>query len=459
MTPKANFDNGTRTLDFGDAQPVPYSPESMTKARSLMPNLTPVPLGLAPSFGFGDRIGLATPGHIASMRQAAGKIKAIFPQQSIREMTRTQRTPTDVMDDAQFGMILGNWTDITGADADHLKTTEDVDVTMAVGFTFFTIDPSDHVDAHADDYDETTLREKFETVKNDIDWIDQYLGKQIELSTGATIDLNEEACLRAAVKYGRAIKHAVELADYIKKVHDDAGKDYEIELSVDETEQPTTLAEHYIIADQCLIRGMKLVSLAPRFIGDFEKGVDFKGDLDALEKSMNDHAALARQLGPYKLSLHSGSDKISMYAPFSRATQGQFHVKTAGTSYLEALRVVAIHDKPLFREIVDFSRSRYNTDKATYHVSGQVEVEPAPDQITDDKELERIYLECWEDVPQGIGFTNLGRQILHCTFGSVLTDNRFGPAVREVLDQNLNTYTEVLADHFARHLVALQAGL
>ena len=92
--------------------------------------------------------------------------------------------------------------------------------------------------------------------------------------------------MRAAVKYGKAIARALKLGDYIKEVNEKAGNDYEIELSVDETDQPTTLAEHYIIADQCLQGGMKLVSLAPRFIGDFEKGVDFKGDLAALEVSL-----------------------------------------------------------------------------------------------------------------------------------------------------------------------------
>ena len=62
-----------------------------------------VALGLAPSFGFGDRTGLATPGHVASMKRCGDGIEAIFPQQSIREMTRTQRTPQQVMDDAMNG--------------------------------------------------------------------------------------------------------------------------------------------------------------------------------------------------------------------------------------------------------------------------------------------------------------------------------------------------------------------
>ncbi|MEM7011796.1 MAG: tagaturonate epimerase family protein [Verrucomicrobiota bacterium] len=416
------------------------------------------PLGLTPSFGFGDRIGLGTPGHVAAMKRTGAGIAPIFPQQSIREMTRTQRTPQQVMDEAMNASAAAGWEGEIGADADHLKTPEDVDITAAAGFTFFTIDPSDHVDQKADDYDEATLRERFTAARGNARWFDSYLGKSVALSTGQTIELNEEACMRAAVKYGLAIQAALKLGDHIRSVNEAAGKDYEIELSVDETDQPTTLAEHYIIADQCLSGGMKLVSLAPRFIGDFEKGVDFKGDVEELEASLGDHAAIAEALGPYKLSLHSGSDKISMYAPLSRATKGRFHVKTAGTSYLEALRVVARHDPNSFREIVEFSRGRYDVDKATYHVSATLADAPAAADASDE-ELEREYLEFWSEVPQGKGFTKPGRQVLHCTFGSVLTDEKFGPLVRGVLEAHPDTYCEVLDDHFTRHLEPLQSGV
>ncbi len=417
-----------------------------------------VTLGLAPSFGFGDRIGLATPGHVEAMNRSGSGIEPIFPQQSIREMVRTNRTPDGVMGDALNGMRDAGWTGKTGADADHLKTPEDIDRTGAAGYTFFTIDPSDQVDEATDGYDEATLREKFAAVRDQIDWFDTYLGKQVSLETGASISLDEEACMRCAVKYGPALNLAISLADHIKAVQEGAGRDYEIELSVDETEQPTTLGEHYIVADQCLRRRMKLVSLAPRFIGDFEKGVDYKGDVEAVEASLNDHAAISELLGPYKLSLHSGSDKISMYPALARATKGRFHVKTAGTSYLEALRVVAIHEPDLFRRIVSFGRTRYNTDKATYHVAATLENTIADTEIDDATRLEQLYLERWQDVPAGKGFTEPGRQILHCTFGSVLNHEEFGPAVRSVLESHLDTYTEVLADHFSRHLEALAEG-
>lgn len=416
-------------------------------------------LGLNPSFGFGDRTGLATPGHVAAMRQDGSGIQPIFPQQSIREMSRTGRTPAEVMGDALAGAAAAGWTAITGADADHLKTPEDVDVTAAAGFVFFTIDPSGAVDQRADNYSEAELRAKFAAVRGSTPWYETYLGRSFRLPTGTTVVLDEHACMRAAVKYGAAIAQAVSLSDYIRRVQEAAGRDHEIELSVDETDQPTTLAEHWIIADQCRAAGMRLVSLAPRFIGDFEKGVDFIGDLAALERSLADHAAIARLAGPYKLSLHSGSDKLSMYALLSRATSGLFHVKTAGTSYLEALRVAARCDEQLFRRIIDFARSVYDTDKATYHVSATLASAPPQELISSPRELERHYLELWDEVPEGRGFTKPGRQILHCTFGSTLRHPQLGAELKAILQAHPDTYSEVLADHFGRHLRPLRAGL
>lgn len=432
--------------------------ETATLSTEKMVTPQPSTLGLTASFGFGDRIGLATPGHIAAMKQAGGDIAPIFAQQSIREMTRTSRTPEGVMGDAMNALQCVDWTAAHGADADHLKTPQDVDCTAEAGFTFFTIDPSDHVDQKADDYDEAKLRELFEDAKEFSTWVEAYRGKSISLSTGTSIEFDEITLIRAAVKYGKAIQEAISLGNYIKQVQESAGREYEIELSVDETEQPTTLAEHYIIADQCLQAGMKLVSLAPRFIGELEKGVDYIGDVPTLEASLKEHAAIAETLGPYKLSLHSGSDKVSMYQSLARATQGRFHVKTAGTSYLEALRVVALHDSALFRDICNFSRERYNTDRATYHVHATLEMVPSPSEISDDIKLQDLYLERWETVESGKGFTEAGRQILHCTFGSVLTDEKFGTALKECLVQNSDTYAEVLAIHFAKHLEALMSG-
>jgi hypothetical protein len=204
---------------------------------------------------------------------------------------------------------------------------------------------------------------------------------------------------------------------------------------------------------------MKLVSLAPRFIGEFEKGVDYKGDVAALEKSLADHAAIAKQLGPYKLSLHSGSDKLSIYPSLARATKGLFHVKTAGTSYLEALRTVVRVDVKLFREIITLSRARYDPDRATYHVSATLSSAKPADQLADAKALEKAYLGLWADCPKGKGLSDPGRQIVHCTFGSVLCDPKLGPQVKQLVAENQKLYTQILDEHFGKHLDALKAGM
>ena len=374
-------------------------------------------------------------------------------------MTRTGRTPRDVVEAAASGMEQCDWRSTSGADADHLKTPVDVDVTAAVGFTFYTIDPSDHVDGNADDYDELTLRERFAAVRDSVGWFDTYLNRRIALPNGRSFTIDEPAAMRCAVKYGRAIEQAISLAKHIRAVNDAAGRPFELELSIDETRQPTSLAEHYIIADQFRQQGLALISVAPKFIGEFEKGVDYKGDIEELERLLADHAALARELGPYKLSLHSGSDKLSLYPILAKTTNGCFHVKTAGTSYLEALRVVARHDESLFRRVIEVARRHYDRDKATYHVSAEIGKLPNPADIRNVAELEKTYLERWSDVRPGKGFTEPGRQVLHCTFGTILMDPELGASIRQLLHAHKDTYTEVLADHFERHLRALNAAL
>jgi hypothetical protein len=396
---------------------------------------------------------------VAALKLAGKSVKPFFAQQSIREMARTGRTPGQVLADAMRGMERGGYSGQHGADADHLKVPEDVDRTAAAGFTYYTIDPSEEVDPWTERYSFSELQERFNVVRSDVLWFEKYRGRRITLGTGTIIDMNEQAVMRAAVKYGRAINRALRMAQRVDEVHEAQGRPYEIELAVDETPQPTTLAEHWILAEQCLSRGMKMIALAPRFVGDFEKGMDYKGDVGVFERSLADHVAIMEQLGPYKLSLHSGSEKLSIFPALARLTKGKWHVKTSGTSYLEMLRVVARHDEQLFAEVIDFARAHYETERSMYHVSAVVNAVPAPKDVKDTRTLERLYLGVWEDVKAGKGFAQPGRQILHCTFGSTLTDPTYGAAIRKIVEANPGTYTEVLTEHFAKHLEALNRGM
>ncbi len=134
--------------------------------RRALPNLQPVPLGLTTSAGFGDRLGLATPGHAAALRAAlsshpGAELAPIFTQQSIRENSRTGRSPQQVLDDATWGAFEAGWDRPLGADADHLKTTADLDACAAAGYSFFTIDPGDQVDSSAAQADAHELEQRF----------------------------------------------------------------------------------------------------------------------------------------------------------------------------------------------------------------------------------------------------------------------------------------------------------
>ena len=139
-----------------------------------------------------------------------------------------------------------------------------------------------------------------------------------------------------------------------------------------------------------------------------------------------------------------GSDKFSIYPIIGRLSGEHLHVKTAGTSYLEALRVVCRTDRALFREFVAFCRTRYETDKASYHVSAALK--DVPERIGD-QDLERWYLE-----------HDSGRQILHVTFGALLTLGRrpngrpFKDALLDNLAQNADLHRDALQSHLGRHI-------
>ena len=362
-------------------------------------------------------------------------------------MSRTERTPQQVIDSATWGVLQEGWTETWGADADHLKTVEDVQVCAAAGFTMFTIDPGDHVNDEADSTPAEDLAQRFQ----DLPWAGlessaeaccrHYLSHAWTVADGLTLRLSSIALFRAAVKYGRAVAHTVRM--YRRLTEALAGRPFELEVSVDETATPTRVEEHFYVANELRRLGVEWVSLAPRFVGEFEKGVDYQGSLADFEAAFVEHLAVAKHFGPYKVSLHSGSDKFSVYPIAAKHAGELVHVKTAGTSYLEALRTLAVVEPDLMREILDFSRSRYEDDRRSYHVSGDLSKVPASADLADDQLA-------------GVLDTFDGRQVLHVAYGSVLTAEvdgvqRFKPRILAALAANEETHYDILERHLRRH--------
>jgi hypothetical protein len=437
---------------LGDSRPVavegqtvtltlaPCTAENAAALRHTLPFLVAQPLGLRKSAGSGDRLGLATPGHIWAFRQS--DMAPILAQQSMRENARTGRTPQIVMDDATWGVFQEGWRAGFGADADHLKTTADIDLCAAAGYTFFTIDPGEYVDNSANTASVGELEKKVDALPWTV--LDSSPEKLEKALAGQTIDLgafslviSREELLRAAAKYGRAVAHTVSMYRHLVEVM--GSRPFELEMSVDETDTITTLAEHVYIVAELQRLAVKWVSLAPRYVGEFEKGVDYIGNLAQFEESFARHFAVAQKFGPYKLSLHSGSDKFSIYPIAAKVAGELVHLKTAGTSYLEALRAIAVLNPPLFRQIAAFALERYPTDRASYHVSAQAEKVPHIAGLADADLIALL-----DDFH--------AREVLHVTFGSVLHHPEFRRPFFDTLRSDEDVYYQILKRHFDKHL-------
>ncbi|HPG40002.1 MAG TPA: tagaturonate epimerase family protein [bacterium] len=430
----------------------PCNHENADALRQLFPWTAPRYIGAQPSFGAGDRLGLAAAGHIRALKKY--RIAPVLAQQSVREMTRTLRSADEVLDDVTWGVFQEGYTGGYGADADHIKSEEDLRNLVAAGFTGFTIDPSAHLNPAADTMDisalPAALAELFDEEQEISEFLDKYSAQDILVkgkTHSFTLFINDVAVTRLAIKYLPAIRHTIKCFYIIKQVF---GNDpFDFEMSVDETESPTTAAAHYIIANELVAAGVKLTSLAPRFPGEFQKAIDYIGDLYEFRAALADHAAIAERFGGYKISIHSGSDKFSIFAAVHELTGGYFHEKTAGTSYLEALRVICRFDKSLFRDIVKYALKSFAKERSSYHVTTDLTKIADVNKLAD-SDLETLLSE------------NNARQVLHITYGAILTakdkdeEYRFRNHLLGVLDEHEEDHYEILNKLICAHLDALQ---
>jgi len=420
------------------------SHENSKALRKVFPNLNPVSCQSSASFGTGDRLGVTTAGHIRAFKSS--KLFPFLAQQSVRENERTGRSWKDVLDDAIWGVFEAGYTGPFGADADHIKKEEDLLEAIREGFTMFTIDPSDYV-RELSKLSEIEKNEIYQGILRKQD-LSKYLNKEYKIGK-KTLEFDEKTLRDAAVVYFDAINHVEKMYKIIKK--EKKGEDFDFEVSVDETETPTNPLFHIFVAEELKKRDVDFQNLALRFIGDWQKGIDYIGDIERFREEINMHAEIARYFGGYKLSLHSGSDKFSVYPYFAESTRGVFHVKTAGTSYLEAIKIVAIHAPDLYRRIHEFALEVFEKDKASYHVTTDLSKIPDVSKLKDE-ELPELFRD------------NNSRQLIHITYGSVLNakDERgnylFRDKIFKILFDNEEEYYDSIEKHIGKHIRLLSGG-
>jgi tagaturonate epimerase len=166
------------------------------------------------------------------------------------------------------------------------------------------------------------------------------------------------------------------------------------------------------------------------------------GDLDGAPIQFAVHCAIARGRGGYKISVHSGSDKFRVYPAVGKLTGMRLHLKTAGTSWLQAVRVIARTDAPLFRRMLTRAIAFFPEAAKLYHVSTNLSKIPGADTMSDG-ELES-YLDSRDS-----------RQLLHICYGGLLED----PSIRKDLFSTLDTHEELhyaaVQEHMERHMTLL----
>jgi hypothetical protein len=285
------------------------------------------------SLGVGDRFAHQAKAQLRACIEAAKLGAEVIPvwNKSFREHTIVGSKPESIRAAADAAVRELSWTKPYHVDADHIRL-ETVDGFIAVS-DFYTIDVADSIGQPADP-----------------DSIEAFVSKHGELVGQIAIPGIEEPFSIAkshvekiAGKYLKAVQDAGQIYRHIEKAKG-AGQ-FITEVSMDETDQPQTPPELLVILAAMADEGIPIQTIAPKFTGRFNKGVDYVGNLAQFEKEFRqDLAVIAFAIQKYglpanlKLSVHSGSDKFSIYASIRKAV-GRFgaglHVKTAGTTWLE----------------------------------------------------------------------------------------------------------------------------
>jgi hypothetical protein len=418
----------------------PLSHDNAARLRKALPSTAPTPVaGNAVSFGVGDRLGVAGPGQLRAIRKF--DVAPVLAQQSVRELELMGRDYSQVLDAATWAVFREGFQHPWGADGDHLKTADWVRTALQAGYTMVTADVSDYIRKQYIQAGEDELRKAFETLEPTYRRrIEQaYLSRELKLDTGEKVVFAEKEVLRAAVVYGEAIEHARRLYRSGAEVKGEGGFDFE--LSVDETESPTTPIAHAFVALEAKEAGIRLTSLAPRFIGEFQKGVDYLGDPQAFARSIRTHAALARELG-HRLSIHSGSDKFAVFPAVGRETQCRFHIKTSGTSWLEAVRVIALREPDLYRDLHQRALAGFPKAASYYHVTPDLSKIPDLAGLADAR------------LPDLLEQRD-ARQLVHITYGELMREEAFKDRFFGALHRHQEEYWANLERHIGRHLQAL----
>jgi hypothetical protein len=285
------------------------------------------------SFGMGDRFAHQGNAQLNACVLATKLGVDVVPvwNKSNREHTLIGTEPSSLRAEADAAVKALGWGKSYHVDADHIRL-ETVDRFIAPS-DFFTIDVADSIGKPADP----------KSVKAFAGRHPELIGKIVIPQIDRPLETTRAEVERIAGKYLLAVQDAGKIYRHIAQTKGEAN--FVTEVSMDETDSPQTPPELLIIFAAIADEKIPIQTIAPKFTGRFNKGVDYVGDVKKFEQEFNeDLAVIAFAIKKYglpaslKLSIHSGSDKFSIYAPIRRALKkfnAGLHLKTAGTTWLE----------------------------------------------------------------------------------------------------------------------------
>ncbi len=415
----------------------PLTPKNIALLRSIFPETAPQRIGdHTPSFGTGDRLGIATPGHIEALRNSP--VSPFLAQQSVREISLMKRSFQQVVDDASRGVFISGFDRPWGADGDHVKDAASTREALEAGCTMITMDLSDQLEAAYLNAGDAEIKSGLAALDSAyVDRIIREYSGAISVSDSLELKFDERKAATLALVYGKALQHARDLCEAGRET----GRSFDIEISIDETGIPTSPEAHYFVARELQKRDVPFTSIAPRFIGEFQKGIDYLGDRESFRSSFRIHAEISRVMG-HKTSIHSGSDKFSIYPIIAEEAGDNIHVKTAGTSWLIALEAISRADPDLFRKLYDAAYQAFPRARTYYVISPDLN-RASEISAMDNNRLSEI-------------FTNpTDRQVLHVSYGELMKNPDMRTAIYETLRKNYRLYRSMTGEHIHRHLSLL----
>ena len=287
------------------------------------------------SFGVGDRFTRQAAAQLAAVMKINEHGFEVVPvwNKSNREHLTIGTEPQSIRDAADAACAKLGYSGSYYVDADHINLST-VDRFLPCS-EFFTLDVADAIGTPCTE----------EEIAAFINANEQLIGTHSIKGIPDPVVITRESMEAAAKQFLKAAISAAEIYEYIKSKK--GNEEFITEVSMDETDSPQTPVELLIILAALAQYNVPLQTVAPKFTGRFNKGVDYVGDVEKFEREFSDDlAVIAFAVKEFvlpenlKLSVHSGSDKFSIYEPIRRClekTGAGLHIKTAGTTWLEEI--------------------------------------------------------------------------------------------------------------------------